>query len=104
MSSITEIKTPPPVDSSSAPDGVSIHLSYIRRDIDEMKQSLKDLKSGYVSLSDFAEHLKADADHETRIRSIEGFKDTLIGKLVGAGIVIGAVFAGISLIINNFWQ
>ncbi len=79
-------KLPPPV----IPTGdVSTHLSYMRRDMDETKinaaksfdkldRSIADINSkldrltdGYVTRIDFDEHLKADADHEARIRILE---------------------------------
>jgi len=109
-----ENKTPPPVETIAG-DGVSIHLSYIRRDIDEMKQTslksyeninskLDELKNGYVTVNEFTEHLKADEDHEQRIRVIETFMNTLIGKMVVSGSVGGVVVGLIFVIINHYWK
>ena len=56
---------PPIVDS---PEATAVHLSYIRRDIVDIKTQLTALTSGYVTHSDFNE---VKEDHESRIRLIE---------------------------------
>lgn len=86
-------------------DPIAIHLWYVRRDVADIKKTQKennedvknqfdDLRNGYLTKTDFAEHLKADADHEDRIRVIEKFNDNLLGRMWGIGIgatVIGSV-------------
>lgn len=80
-----EIKIPPPIVDST---NMNVHLSYIRRDVDEIKATLKDLKNGYVSQSDFVEHLKVADDHESRIRILEEGK----WKIAGAtGVIVGII-------------
>lgn len=64
----------------------------MRRDIGEIKSSLNELKNSYVNRNDFDEHLKADEDHEVRIRAMETFQNTLMGKMWGIGII--ASFGG----------
>ncbi len=92
-----ETKTPPPIDQGSS--GTAIHLAYIRRDIDDIKSTLTGLKNGYVTRIDFEEHLKADADHEARIRTLETALSDLatIKKLVYgcAGLVLTLVASGV---------
>ncbi len=78
---------PTPLEVNS--DRMSVHFSYLRRDIDEIKASLKILSVGFVSRTDFEEHLKADEDHESRIRSLE----KNMWKWVGASSVISAGIA-----------
>ncbi len=102
----TEIKTPPPVDSA----GMNIHMSYVRRDIDEIKVILKDIKNGYVSSGDFAEHVKISGglldDHEKRVRAIEENTSDIktIKKLVYGvvGLILTTVvLSGIYFAINK---
>lgn len=78
-------KIPPPIEA----DGMNIHLSYIRRDVDEIKIILKDIKSDYVTRDDFAEHAKIVQDHEIRIRTLE----KNMWKWVGASSAISALLA-----------
>lgn len=84
---------PPPVSSDN--DAVSIHLSYIRRDIFDIRQTLTDMRNAYVTRSDYEEHLKADDDHEERIRSLE----RSYWKYIGAS---GAVSAIITILGGYF--
>lgn len=92
----TQQKIPAPVDTGN--DTVSVHLSYIRRDIDqirtdltknsqEVKGAIDELRNAYVTRTDFSEHEKKDEDHETRIRTIE----KTLWKYVGASSVISAI-------------
>lgn len=79
-----EAKLPPPVES----DGMNVHLSYIRRDIDEIKLTLRELGGQFVTSVDYAEHLKSHQDHEERIRVLEESR----WKVVGAtGIIVGLI-------------
>ncbi len=93
-------KIPAPVDTSN--DGLAIHLSYIRRDIDEIKANqtknsaevrlaFENLSNGYVSRADFNEHMKGDEDHEARIRALE----RNMWRISGA---TGIIAGGISLL------
>ncbi len=87
-------KTPPPVVAPTDVGGMSIHLSYIRRDIDEIKGGIKDLKNSYVSRVDFDEHLKIDEDHEERLRTIEQSMWKYIGysSAISSFVGIGGAF------------
>lgn len=97
---------PPPISDNN--DAVSIHLSYIRRDILDIKNTqnesnvefrkeFTDLKNGFVSRTDFDEHLKADEDHEQRIRVIE----KSLWKFLGASSAISAIISLIGSYILN---
>ncbi len=57
-------------------DPLSVHLWYMRKDIGEIKNTLSTMRDGFVTRTDFEEHLKADEDHEERIRTIEKDKET----------------------------
>ncbi len=71
----------PPVQLPNNIEGVSIHLSYIRKDIDTISKKLDAFSSDFVTNNDFSEHLKADADHELRIRKLENWGSIAIGAL-----------------------
>lgn len=71
-------KIPPPIDSGN--DTVNIHLSYIRRDLDDLKNiqksqhaeniaKLDSLQNTFVTTVTFEEHLKVVQDHEERLRT-----------------------------------
>lgn len=79
-------KSPAPVE----PDGMNIHLAYIRRDIDEIKISVKELGGRYVTMTDYQDHLKTSDDHEQRIRELEEER----WKVVGASSIISALGSG----------
>ncbi len=92
-------------------EGMAIHLSYLRRDstasnvkMDAVIRKLDDLANIYVSNETFRDHLKADEDHENRIRLIEEFRDTLTGKLLSASVFMGLIFSAASLLINHYWK
>ena len=71
---------------------------------DEIKATLRDLKDGFISRIEFNDHTKKDDDHETRIRKIEQFNDTLRGKMWGIGIMSGFVFGMLSLVAQYLIQ
>lgn len=80
-------KIPAPVKSTES--ATALHLSYIRRDVDqqridnnrafekldrsisEINSKLDTMQLGFVTRSEFADHIKIDDDHENRIRVIE---------------------------------
>lgn len=87
---------PPIVDSNEA---TAVHLSYIRRDIVDIKTQLTDLKGAYVTRVDYNEHLKAAEDHEQRIRGLE--KD--LWKRIGLTSAISALgSSGLLTLIQHF--
>ncbi len=71
-------------------EGIAIHLSYVRRDMDTMIKKLDGLGSSFVTASDFAEHLKADEDHEKRIRALEEAtsENPLVKRIVYGAVAI----------------
>lgn len=106
---MNETKLPPPVDQQG--DNTSVHLSYLRRDVDNvsLKQdkldskldrldekisSKLDILSGvYVSTVDFQEHLKSAKDHEDRIRILEDSRMKVVvltGSITGFLSIIGS--------------
>ncbi len=90
-------KVPPPIDHTN--DSTSVHLSYIRRDIDTINAKLDNLTNGYVTKADFEEHQKIDQDHEERIRTIE----QELWKYIGFSSAISSAIAlGGSFLIQHF--
>lgn len=89
-------ENPPIVDSNEA---TAVHLSYIRRDIVDIKSQLIDLKNSYVTQVDFDKHLNVDKDHEDRIRALE--KD--MWKRIGLTSAISALgSSGLLTVIQHF--
>ena len=94
-------------DSTKVPnniEGVAIHLSYLRSDVTKLTKKLDELAHAYISAAEFAEHLEADKDHERRIRKIEEFKDTLVGKMWGVGVLAGFIVGVFTLIVDHYWK
>lgn len=79
--------------AKSAADVVSAtmgkDISYIQKDISEMKMSLKEIAIGYVTVADFKDHLRIDTDHENRLRTLE----QAMWKNIGLSSTIGATVA-----------
>ncbi len=61
---------------------MAVHLSYLRKDMtelkaettknfDEIKKTLSDASKQYVSIESFVEHIKIDEQHENRISQLE---------------------------------
>ncbi len=88
--------TPPPIVDS--PEATAVHLSYIRRDIVDIKNQLTTLTNNYVTRADFDEHLKADADRETRIRTLEEKMTSTISMIKTWGIIGGVILGGLQVI------
>lgn len=102
MNDSNKNENPPPVGLDS--DGVAIHLSYIRRDIDEIKSNqsknnteiktaITNLQNSYITRVDFDNHLKTDEDHETRLRVIE----ENMWKRIGATGLISSIGSAVLL-------
>lgn len=73
-------------------------MSYIRRDVDELKtlqnkqhtetiEKLNEMQSSYPTRKEFEEFTKIVSDHETRIRTLE----KTMWKWIGIASTIGAV-------------
>jgi hypothetical protein len=78
---------------------VSTNIDYIKRDIAEIKENMKDVLGRFVTQQDFAEHIKVDVDHEERIRTIE----QNMWKWIGASSVAGALISSIlGVVIKTF--
>ncbi len=72
-------KSEPAIQLPNNIEGISIHLSYIRKDIDTISRKLDALSGQFVTNTDFQEHMKVSDDHEKRIRAGEVFKNKLEG-------------------------
>lgn len=88
----------PPTDIS----GVAIHLSYLRKDISNLSRQVESMGVKFVTATDFAEHIKTDDDHESRIRAMEsivgGIKTTMkVWGTVG-GVALALLEVGLHFI------
>ncbi len=93
-----------PVNLPNNIEGVNIHLSYIRKDIDSLSKKIDEISSSFVTNQEFQEHLKADEDHEARIRLLQEFQDTLMGKIWGVGIVASLIMGAATIAINHYYK
>ena len=84
-----ESRTPPPVVAPTDLQGMNIHLGYIRRDVDEIRSGIRDLKNSYVTHEDFEETKRTVSDHETRVRSVEQSMWKYIGYSSAISSIIG---------------
>lgn len=103
-------RIPPPVELVDG-QGIGIHLSYLRRDMDEVKvtqqklhadviSKLNEMQSQYPTRVEFEEFIegfqKITADHENRVRTLEKsmWKWTGIASAVGvvASILVQLLF------------
>ena len=112
MTITAEPVSPLPIEPSNG-QGMSVHLSYIRRDVDDLKvlqksqhiellQKLNELQAVYPTRKEFDEFVsgfqKLIADHETRVRALE----KAMWKWVGTASTIGAVASIIVQLIFKF--
>ncbi len=94
----------PPAQETGTLVGMGIHISYIRKNLEELNRKMDNLSGVFVTTEDFARHEEADADHEKRIRTLEEFKDTLTGKMIGVAATSGFIVGIITLIIDHIWK
>jgi hypothetical protein len=65
--------------------------------------SLK-LDTRYTTVEEHKVVIGIQDDHETRIRSLETFRDNLMGKIIALGSLSGFVTGIIIVIISHFWK
>ena len=80
----------------------ALNIQYIQRDILEIKSSIKEIGTNSVSRLDFNEHLKTDADHEIRIRSVEKVTENLASTIKFWGIAMGVAFTILQIALKYF--
>ena len=102
------------IPSATTPEGVNIHLGYIRRDLLDMKnQNQKDLKDIKDSINGLGDHYVSEeafgpVAEQTELNrkdlvAMKEWKDTLNGKLIGFGFGISATTAVITFAITHFF-
>jgi len=90
---------------ATTPEGVNIHLGYIRRDLLDMKkQSAADLQEIKNSLSALGDHFvseeafkpitEAVEAHGKNLKELNTWKDNLQGRMIGFAAGISAASAG----------
>lgn len=75
------------IKTTAEQTATSINISYIQKDMVEVKQTLKEMIGVFVTTKDFAEHEKRVDDHEVRIRTLEEG----MWKLVGVSSIIASI-------------
>ena len=89
-----QFKTPTTVEE------IGVHMFYIRNAVQKVDKKIEDLAKGLVTRDEMTEHLKADADHEARIRVLESQNDSnAIVKKVVFGMVSFILVAVLSAVI-----
>ena len=92
------------VQSDIAVAVMSTNIEFIKKDINEIKGTLIKNTETFVKVDEFKDHKVADEDHEKRIRNLELFKDTLLGKMWGIGVSAGSVMSLMGVLVNHFWK
>ena len=70
------------------------------KNFDEIKKTLNDASKQYVPISEFIAHLKADEDHEARIRKNTSDIEVVQTQLKTYGVALAVAFSLIQLILH----
>lgn len=93
-----------PVQAPTDIAGVGIHLSYIRRDMKELKDALTNITSNYVPITLFID-LKTEVEHlKIENEKRKEFQDTLTGKMIAMGTISGLIISGVTILITHYWK
>ena len=65
---------------------------------------LKTQNSQSPTRAEYLEVVRVQADHETRTRALETFRDNLMGKMIAMGSLSGLVTGVIILVISHYWK
>lgn len=94
---------------------LSIHLSYIgekintnnkerTQDLNDIKETLKDVAKNQVTRSEFNELKETVKGHVLSLNNLYEFKNNLTGKLWGVGVIAGLVVGFLNLFIGSFFN
>lgn len=83
---------------------MNIHLAHLAESVRKIDDKLDGMDKRYVTQIEFIPIKEQVANNEKEIGGFKEWKDGLMGRLVGAGMVVGAVWAVIALLINHFWK
>ncbi len=81
------------VKETAEATALALNVSYIQRDIMEIRTDIKGMSGTFVTMADFTEHNKIDGDHESRIRLLEQSQWKLAGMSSLGGAVISTAIA-----------
>ncbi len=90
-----------PLAIPTTTEGIAIHLGYISRNLAELNKKMDAVQNSTVGRDEWANHLKADEDHEARIRILEQNMWKQIGM---ASIIASVVAVGITLVIKFLFK
>lgn len=83
---------------------VSVHLEYLRNDIKEVKTLIADQSMHYINIDEFNPIKDQQVINTKNIEALRIWQDRLIGKMIGFGLAIGAVFAIISVVVQSVFH
>ena len=76
-------------------------MEYLKKDVAEIKIKLDEK---YTTIEEHLEVVNIQKDHESRVRLLEGFRDTPMGKMLAMGSLSGLVVGALLLVISHFWK
>ena len=79
---------------------LALNISYIQRDLAELKQDFRDSKLKYVDASEHKTLVDCTVDHESRIRCQEALANRIIGW--GSAALVGASI--LEFMLNRMWK
>lgn len=102
------------INPPHTPAEVGIHLSYIRRDVlelkaqqgkdmQELKTSIADLGNHFVTMSDFESVKKTTDNNAVQLKLITTWKDNLSGRMVGFATGLSAASAGGAAVLTKIF-
>jgi hypothetical protein len=80
-------------DTASVMAVIQNDLGYIKRDISDIKGSIRDMGAIYVTQSQHSELISVTHDHEERMRLVESSRDNIIGGMKWAGALVTILLA-----------
>ncbi len=76
----------------------------IKGTISEIKVDLREIKSNFVTQTQHKVLVDLINDQEIRLRKVESYIDTLVGKIWGIGIIASLVMGGITLAVSHYYK
>ena len=94
MKELSDIKSSLAVNTSETAN--------IKTSIVEIKTDIKEIKTRYITFEQHKEVQDNAKELRTDVEGLKTFRDTLIGKIWGIGVIAGFVTSIIVIIINHY--